>query len=926
LDDYHTLDESSTVHEFIRLFIDFMPEQCHMIIASRTVPPFPLIRLVARQQMAAIGVDELRFTTQEIQELASRNFGATLTDEQIKALSQQTDGWITAILLSADTGWDRLLQSQDAAFLDLSETGIYDFLMSEVLSNQSDPVRRFLLHTSVLDELTVQICDHLVDQDSQPILRILEKHNLFISRVEQEGLETAFRYHPLFQEFLVNQLCSQDPDLYRDLNLSAAEYYAQAENWHAALTHYSQAQCFVKIKDIVLAHYQELDTTGHRESLAHWIDSLPPGQCPAGLQLKRAALANDLEQIDTALRLYTNVIVYFEGAGNKRELALALIERSYALSRSGNYGEAITDCQEALSLLSDEQGTESLQGRAYRYLGAYYAETGDPPSALHFLARAQQSWTKCNAPPSRMALLAQTTGMAYEMEGKFQQALQQCQKALAIWQSLQNAVGIADALNGVGVAYHRLGKYSEALETLSSALDESRTAGSIRAAAYALASLGDLYRDLGQFEQALAFYDQSLDQNDLLGEAFLNSYLLNMRAETLYLAGQTERARAEIEHTLSQEILPHPHQTRHRIVLAATLIRQNNSNQARQLLERVLQEPNLQAETAFRGHLKLAQAAMVENQPEESKQHLQRAICLAQEAGLTQPLCVESLNHLGVLQFVTEQSGQDNELEKWIKAAQDLEKVRKKLAASSQDGTVTDVFPELRIETLGTSQVFKADELVSWRTTQSKELFLYMLTHPNGQTKEQIGATIWPNHSRAKLFSIFRSSLFRLRKALFSEVVLYEDEQYLLNPDIEYTYDVRAFQESFTQAETADNPVQRAHHYRRAVDQYKGEFLADLYADWILDLREALRTRYLQALSFLAQFNLGNRNYPQAIGYARQILSTDEHHEIAYQILITAYVRCGQRPRAKQIYDEYRQMLAEFDLEPQRDWGQLSQS
>jgi two-component SAPR family response regulator len=358
-------------------------------------------------------------------------------------------------------------------------------------------------------------------------------------------------------------------------------------------------------------------------------------------------------------------------------------------------------------------------------------------------------------------------------------------------------------------------------------------------------------------------------------------------------------------------------------VLAATLIRQNNSNQARQLLERVLQEPNLQAETAFRGHLELAQAAMVENQPEESRQHLQRAIHLAQEAGLTQPLSVESLNHIHVLEFVTEQSGQDSQLKRWIDAAKQLEKVRKKLAGQKADST-TDILPKLRIEALGTSQVFKDEELVSWRTTQSKELFLYMLTHPDGQTKEQIGATIWPDHSPAKLFSIFRSSLFRLRKALFSEVILYEGERYLLNPEIEYAYDVQAFEESFAQAEIADNLVQKAHHCQRAVDRYKGEFLADLYADWIIDLREALSTRYLQSLSFLAQFNLRNRNYPQAIEYARQILVTDEHHEIAYQTLVTAYVRCGQRPRAKRIYDEYRQMLAEFDLEPQRDWGQLS--
>ena len=51
--------------------------------------------------------------------------------------------------------------------------------------------------------------------------------------------------------------------------------------------------------------------------------------------------------------------------------------------------------------------------------------------------------------------------------------------------------------------------------------------------------------------------------------------------------------------------------------------------------------------------------------------------------------------------------------------------------------------------------------------------------------------------------------------------------------------------------------------------------------------------------------------------------SGEEHHEIAYQVLIKSYVRSGQRPHAKQIYSRYRDMLAEFDLEPQQDWEAL---
>jgi two-component SAPR family response regulator len=215
--------------------------------------------------------------------------------------------------------------------------------------------------------------------------------------------------------------------------------------------------------------------------------------------------------------------------------------------------------------------------------------------------------------------------------------------------------------------------------------------------------------------------------------------------------------------------------------------------------------------------------------------------------------------------------------------------------------------------------------LVSWRTTQAKELFFYLLSQPSGQTKEQIGAAIWPEHSSAKLFSIFRSSLFRLRKALFPEIVLFENERYRLNPEVECRYDVTAFEREFSRAMLADNPVQKAYRYRRALDLYLGEYLSDLYSTWLLPQREALRVRQLQALLFLAELQLERGQYAQAIELARQILSVDEYHEAAHYVLVRSYVASGQRPQAKRIYERCRQMLATFDLRLQKSWEELCQ-
>ena len=71
LDDHHTVGEQDQINEFLDHFLTYVDENCHLIIASRTLPALPsLSLLVARRQAAGLSIDELRFTPQEIQDLA----------------------------------------------------------------------------------------------------------------------------------------------------------------------------------------------------------------------------------------------------------------------------------------------------------------------------------------------------------------------------------------------------------------------------------------------------------------------------------------------------------------------------------------------------------------------------------------------------------------------------------------------------------------------------------------------------------------------------------------------------------------------------------------------------------------------------------------------------------------------------------------
>jgi LuxR family maltose regulon positive regulatory protein len=64
LDDYHVI-ESQTIHKALTFLIDHLPDNMNLVITTRIDPDFPLARLRARDMLAELRANDLRFTVQE---------------------------------------------------------------------------------------------------------------------------------------------------------------------------------------------------------------------------------------------------------------------------------------------------------------------------------------------------------------------------------------------------------------------------------------------------------------------------------------------------------------------------------------------------------------------------------------------------------------------------------------------------------------------------------------------------------------------------------------------------------------------------------------------------------------------------------------------------------------------------------------------
>ena len=120
----------------------------HLVIATREDPHLPLARLRARGQLTELRATDLRFSSSEAAEFLNQVMGLDLSAEDIAALETRTEGWIAGLQLAAISMQGR----KDATGFIQSFTGshryVLDYLIEEVLEQQSESVQTFLLQTS----------------------------------------------------------------------------------------------------------------------------------------------------------------------------------------------------------------------------------------------------------------------------------------------------------------------------------------------------------------------------------------------------------------------------------------------------------------------------------------------------------------------------------------------------------------------------------------------------------------------------------------------------------------------------------------------------------------------------------------------------------------------------------------------------------
>jgi DNA-binding SARP family transcriptional activator len=230
----------------------------------------------------------------------------------------------------------------------------------------------------------------------------------------------------------------------------------------------------------------------------------------------------------------------------------------------------------------------------------------------------------------------------------------------------------------------------------------------------------------------------------------------------------------------------------------------------------------------------------------------------------------------------------------------------------------------LRVLALGPLQVFVNGKLVestAWGSARPRELLVYLLMHPEGRTKEQVGLVFWPDASAAQLRNSFHVTLHRLRKALGNpEWIGLVYDRYRVDPSVLEEFDVLEFDEEITAARRALKRQEEgaAAKLEQVLSRFRGDFLdGEPVGDWHLEHRDRLQRIYVDALMELGARLMAEERHAKAAEAYRRVLARDELHEEALLALMKCHAALGERSQALRVYRRFAdRMREELDAEP----------
>lgn len=467
LDDFHHA-ESATVLPIVQSLIDHAPANLHLVLASRREPALLLGRWRAMGELCEIGSDALGFDFDESLSFLRSYLDPAIDADMAHRLHGQADGWPIGLQLLSIATKTNPRRKDRAAALQPCGQGLEAYLFEDVLADLPGGLLEFLQQISILRRFNLEVAAWISESASTAAhLRSIEERNLFVQSVDLPGEAPWFRFHPMFQEFLVRRLKASGADL-AHLHLRASQWFEQNGLVGDAVQHAVAMDDLDYLVGLLERVPLPQKSVSHLGQFVRWLECLPQERLARHPGLLLLGVWGAVLTVRTARAEQWLALLDGFPAAESRAEQVALLQATVATQRD----DAALCAQILQPMAAQALSTPFLeQVRASLYV-----------SALSSLGRHAEARRYVNTVAARsargstdeMALIGTTsTAIVALLEGHLLELEQIATAMLAKAEAThgRRAVSSCHGAALLAFAYCEFGRYGEAREALANRLD-----------------------------------------------------------------------------------------------------------------------------------------------------------------------------------------------------------------------------------------------------------------------------------------------------------------------------------------------------------------------------------------------------------------------------------------------------------------------
>jgi ATP/maltotriose-dependent transcriptional regulator MalT/DNA-binding SARP family transcriptional activator len=912
LDDVHHLNTSKPALAVVDAMIEAIPSDSSIIASGREVLEVSLAKLMAEENLAGIGPQDMSLTAEELRTLAEQRGSTGLSDNDFVRILEETRGWLAGVLLSG------VLQGRRSAGpIDPNRPLVHDYLASVVLNRQPEVMRAFLLESSVLPFMTAEACDTVLKRsDSSRMLGRLSKEGIFVTASIESP--RTYEYHPQFRDFLLTTLGDTDAVRLQRVRLRAARYAERTGQVDYAVELFLDSGQAAQARRLAERHAKQMFEQARVQTLQMWADRLQQAGTESAMVLRYLAVAYaDLGRIAEAENVLDRAHRAVEPGATRN--VRALLEDAVALVAyyKGDSEEALRRTANCLEILGAD-GDRLLRSYA---LGLRAMATMGMPGGLPEAERlAEESMQLLGDSRSKLdrADAMRLRGSIRSARGRISQARGDFAEALRLVRDDAPALSLASHLNNLAWNSHLLGQYDAAVQQYSQALREARLVGSDLREAMILYGMADVYNDVGLPIQAAELYGEGLSVVTRIDSRSWVVYGC-VRTAALYRRRGLPDVSREWLKRARHLTGPQPRSNMLAVEEALALV-QSQPMAAQQYLDEILALPEHEVEPEVRA---LAWIGKVRTQLrlnllEGARAALAEALAWAGPREQEQVLAAELLNDEDLRRAVARVAGDHpvaGVVLNRVEAMRAFESLHTQAPPAAEEKPA-----RLDVRALGGARIALGGVEARAPKPQLRELFLYLLDH-GAVPRDVLGEVFWPASPPGKRNANIHMAIHSLRRWIGATVVDFDGGSYRLSPSLEVIYDVAGFRRArgVALALPRGDP-RRFFALTEAVNSYTGDFLPEVVSEWAVERRRELEIQYLEVLAAYGEEAL-TRDQPQrAVEHIRRGLAMDPYRDDLNAQYMEALGRLGRRSEVVTHYQRYTNLLeSDLGLEPPRE-------